>query len=448
MKKLFGTDGIRGIVDKDLNPELAFRVGRAFGSIIWEQQPAGVRKVVIGRDTRSSCEILESSLSSGLSSQGVDVSLVHVIPTPGLTFLTKTSGFAAGIMISASHNPAEYNGLKFIGADGFKLSDQEELKIESIVENYERTNFANRHPGAIERDVNAPAKYLDYLRRIEKIPLSGLKVVLDLANGAAYSMAPQLITSLGASVKPISDKPDGANINVNCGSTHIENLQKVMQSHDADVGFAFDGDGDRILAVDENAQIVDGDQIILLAALELARQGRLKNNIVLTTVLSNYGLEEALQRHKITLKRTQVGDRYVVEEMVRSGATLGGEQSGHVVFLDYNTGGDGLITAVKLLAILKKSSRNLSSLASEMVRYPQVQLNVKVRNTSNWESNYAIREAISNAEQEIRGQGRVVVRASGTEPLIRIMIEGKDDSKIRQTAEELAEVVRTAIGFQ
>jgi phosphoglucosamine mutase len=289
---------------------------------------------------------------------------------------------------------------------------------------------------------------LDYLKEIEKVPVTGVKVVLDLANGAAYSIAPKLIASLGANVKLISDKPDGANINDNCGSTHIENLQRVMQSQTADVGFAFDGDGDRILAVDENANIVDGDQIILIAALELAQQRRLHNNIVVTTVLSNYGLEEALQRHNITLKRTQVGDRYVVEEMVRSGATLGGEQSGHVVFLDYNTAGDGLITAVKLLAILKKSGRKLSSLASEMVRYPQVHLNVKVRNTSDWEGNYAIQEAISNAKQEIRGQGRVVVRASGTEPLIRIMVEGKDDSVIRRMAEELAEVVRTAIGFQ
>lgn len=447
MKKLFGTDGIRGIVDKDLTPELAFRVGRAFGSIIQEQLTAG-RKVVIGRDTRSSCEVLESSLSSGLATQGVDVSLVGIIPTPGLAFLTRTGGFAAGIMISASHNPAEYNGLKFIGRDGFKLSDQDELKIESLLENYDRTNFPNQHPGAILRDINAATKYLDYLRQVEKVPLSGLKVVLDLANGAAYSMAPQLVASLGASVKLISDKPNGANINVNCGSTHIENLQKVMRSEHADVGLAFDGDGDRILAVDEKAEIVDGDQIILIAALELAHQGRLHNNIVVTTVLSNYGLEEALQRHNIILKRTQVGDRYVVEEMIRSGATLGGEQSGHVVFLDYNTAGDGLITAVKILATLKKSGRKLSTLASEMVRYPQVHLNVKVRNTSDWESNHAIREAVSNAERAIRGQGRVVVRASGTEPLIRIMVEGKDDSVIRQMAQELAEVVRSAIGFQ
>ena len=269
---------------------------------------------------------------------------------------------------------------------------------------------------------------------------------MDLANGATYSIAPEFFAALGAKIISISDKPDGMNINLNCGSTHLDNLQKAVLAHQADLGLAFDGDGDRVLAVDENGEIVDGDQIVLIEALELAHSGKLRNNTVVTTVMSNYGFEAALRDHKITLKRTPVGDRYVVAEMVVSGAVIGGEQSGHIVFLDHNTTGDGLITGLKLLATLKRSGRKLSELAAEMERFPQVQLNVIVRSTKDWDRNPAIQAAIANATRHIQGKGRIVVRASGTEPLIRVMVEGKDNFLINQLATDVANTIQTQIG--
>jgi phosphoglucosamine mutase len=390
--------------------------------------------------------MLESALTAGLTSQGVDVLLIGVIPTPGLAFLTRTEGFNAGAMISASHNPAEYNGIKFFSHDGFKLTDQEELQIERSLSEYEKTRFprlSHRDLGTAECDRILSTKYFEHLQKIEKISLSGLRIVLDLANGATYSVAPRLLSSLGADIVTISDKPDGMNINSNCGSTHLENLQKAVLNHQAHLGLAFDGDGDRLLAVDENGQAVDGDQILLITALELARNGKLRNNLLVTTIMSNYGLEEALEQNHIALKRTNVGDKLVVGEMIRSGAVLGGEQSGHIVFLDYNTTGDGLITAVKLLATLKRSGGKLSALAAGMKHYPQVQINVKVNKTENWNRTSEAQTAISNAEREIKGNGRIVVRASGTEPVIRIMVEGKDVALINKIAKELADSIRT-----
>jgi phosphoglucosamine mutase len=347
-------------------------------------------------------------------------------------------------MITASHNPAEYNGIKFFSHDGFKLTDHEELEIEKSITEYEKIRFqelTDRNLGVITRDEVLTTKYLEHLRQVEKTSLNGLRVVLDLANGAAYSLAPQLLSQLGADVTSVGDKPDGMNINVDCGSTHLENLQKEMVKHQADVGLAFDGDGDRLLAVDEKGQALDGDQILLITARSLARDGRLRNNIVVTTVMSNYGLEEALQKENVTVRRTLVGDKYVIEEMRRCGAVLGGEQSGHIIFLDHNTTGDGLITAVKLLSILKRDGERLSTLAS-LNRYPQVQINVRVSNTTNWDNSPRVRAALSNAESQIRGNGRIIVRASGTEPLIRLMVEGKEITLIERVAKELAESIR------
>jgi phosphoglucosamine mutase len=447
MKKLFGTDGIRGIANKDLTPELAFRLGKIVGRMIHERQTDEPR-VLIGRDTRLSGRMLEAAISAGLASQGVNVLLAGIIPTPGLAFLTRTERLNAGVMISASHNPAEYNGFKFFSCDGFKLTDQEQFEIEKSFDEYEKISFdelTGRDLGTIECDRGLVAKYLEHLKQIEKVSLNGLKVVLDLANGAACFLAPQLISVLGAEVVPVCNEPNGMNINVDCGSTHLENLQKAVSKHRADIGLAFDGDGDRLLAVDENGHTIDGDQILLIAALELARNGKLRNNIVVATVMSNYGLETALQQGHITLKRTPVGDRYIVEEMVRFGAVLGGEQSGHIIFLDHNTTGDGLITAVKLLASLKRSGRRSSALAACMSRYPQVQINVKVKPPKNWDQMPRVNAALSNAERQIHGKGRIVVRASGTEPLIRIMVEGKDVALVNQIARELADNIRTEI---
>ncbi len=445
MKKLFGTDGIRGVVGKDLTIELCFRLGRVFGMMVAKNFPPGV-SVVVGRDTRSSCEALVDALSAGMASQGVNVSLAEVIPTPGLTFLTRTAGFNAGVMISASHNPAEYNGIKFVSRDGLKLTEAKESEIESAIENYDQIHFPDKPRGSIKRDPTLCAKYLEYVKQIQNISLSGLRVVMDLANGATYSIAPKLFTALGADVVSISNKPDGMNINLNCGSTHLDNLRKAVLTHQADVGVAFDGDGDRALAVDEKGEIVDGDQIVLIEALELARTGKLRNNTVVATVMSNYGLEIALREHNITLKRTPVGDRYVVAEMIESGASIGGEQSGHIIFLDHNTTGDGLITAIKLLATLKRKGRKLSVLAAELERLPQVQLNVSVRSTKDWNRNAAIQDAIANATRHIQGKGRIVVRASGTEPLIRVMVEGKDNSLIHRLAADVANVIQTEVG--
>ena len=446
MKKLFGTDGIRGVVGKDLTVELSFKLGRVFGMMIANDHPSGPLSIVVGRDTRSSCEALADAVSAGLTSQGVNVSLAEVIPTPGLAFLTRTAGFNGGVMISASHNPAEYNGIKFVSYDGLKLTEAKESEIESTIENYDQIHFPDKQRGLIKRDPTLSAKYLEYMKHIEDISLSGLRVVMDLANGATYSIAPKLFTALGADVVPISDKPDGMNINLNCGSTNLENLQKAVLTHQADAGVAFDGDGDRALAVDEKGEIVDGDQIVLIEALELARAGRLRNNMVVATVMSNYGLEIALREHNITLKRTPVGDRYVVAEMIKSGAAIGGEQSGHIIFLDHNTTGDGLITAIKLLSTLKRKGRKLSVLAAEMEHLPQVQLNVSVRSTKDWDRNVPIQDAIANATRHIQGEGRIVVRASGTEPLIRVMVEGKDNSLIHRLATDIANVIQTEVG--
>ena len=443
--KLFGTDGIRGTVGKDLTTDLVHKLGRVFAFIIQGKLHDGPWKVVVARDTRSSCDDLEKALSSGLMSQGVNVSLIGVLPTPGLAFLTRKAGFTAGVMISASHNSAEFNGIKFVSNNGFKLTDEEEEKIEKTME-YDQVRFPSRPRGLIEQDTALSTRYVKYLKQIEKVSLSGIKIVLDLANGATYSIAPELFSALGANTIPISNKPDGVNINLNCGSTHLDNLQKSVLAEKADVGLAFDGDGDRVLAVDEKGEIVDGDQILLIEALELAANGKLRNNTVVGTILSNYGLEIALQKHDISLKRTAVGDRYVAEEMSLSGASLGGEQSGHVIFLDYNTTGDGLITGLKLLATLKRSGLALSALAAQMERYPQVQLNVSVRSTKDWNRNQTIESAIFAANNQIQGKGRIVVRASGTEPVIRIMVEGENRSFINQLARDVANIIQTEIG--
>lgn len=446
MKKLFGTDGIRGIVGKDLTGELSFRLARVFGTVITRDRLPGPGTVVIGRDTRSSCDTLEDAMCAGLTLQGVNVSLAGVIPTPGLAYLTRTGGFDGGVMISASHNPAEYNGIKFVSQGGFKITEKEESDIEQALENYDQTRFPNVPQGSIKRDPTLSRKYLEYLKQIEKISLSGLKVVTDLSNGATFSIAPGLFAALGANVVSISDKPDGKNINLNCGATHLDTLQKAVVTHRADLGVAFDGDGDRVLAVDEKGEVVDGDQIVLIEALELARNGKLQNNVVVSTVMSNYGLETALREHNITLKRTPVGDKYVVEEMIKSGAMLGGEQSGHIVFLDCNTTGDGLLTAVKLLATLKRYGGKFSALAAQMERLPQVQLNVGVNSTKNWDHNGAVQEAITNATRQIQGKGRILVRASGTEPLIRVMVEGKDNSLNSRLATDIANAIQTEVG--
>jgi phosphoglucosamine mutase len=445
MKRLFGTDGVRGIANRDLAPELAFRLAKLFGRIIRERQ-MGHGRVVIGKDTRLSGGMLESAISAGLASQGVNAILAGIIPTPGLAFLTRTEGFNAGVMISASHNPAEYNGIKFFSHDGFKLSNGEESKIERAFNGYEGIRFdelSGRSLGTVDRDQSLTPKYLECLKRVENVPLDGLRVIIDSANGATFSLAPELFSHLGAELVSVCDKPDGLNINAGCGSTHLEKLQEEVANHQADVGLAFDGDGDRLLAVDEKGQALDGDQIMLVAARSLARDGKLRNNLVVATVMSNYGLEEALREDNISVRRTPVGDRYIVEEMIKCGAILGGEQSGHIIFLDHNTTGDGLITGVKLLSTLKRDGGRLSKLAA-LNLYPQVQINIRVNDSEGWKLLPGVQAALTEAERRIKGNGRIVVRASGTEPLIRLMVEGKETGLIEKVAMELANSIRRA----
>ncbi len=450
MKRYFGTDGIRGVANKDLTPELAFRVGKIFGFLLQLNNalPSGRKRVLMGKDTRISCGMLEAALSSGFAAQGIDVVQAEVLPTPAVAYLTRSMDFVAGAMISASHNPAEDNGIKFFSHEGYKFPDSVEREIESLLDEYDRTSFPSitgPEVGNISKDTFLVENYFKYLLKIEPLSLNGLKVVLDVANGATYQLAPKLFQQLGAQVITLFNAPDGLNINRECGSTHLENLKKAVLQHKADVGLAFDGDGDRMLAVDEKGGLVDGDQIMLIVAQELHRKNSLKNNLVIATVMSNFGFEEALDHNNIKMRRTSVGDRYVLEEMIKSGANLGGEQSGHIIFLDQNTAGDGLITAIKLLAALMSRKEPLSVLAEQMKRYPQILVNVPVHDKKNWDQRPVISEAIEKAQVELKGQGRLLIRASGTEPLIRVMVEGKDSEYIHTMAHELASVIRAEL---
>lgn len=450
MKRYFGTDGIRGVANKDLTPELAFRVGRVLGFLLQkgEELKTSRRKVLIGKDTRLSCGMLEAALSAGFASQGIDVVQVGVIPTPGVAYLTRTMDFAAGAMISASHNPAEDNGIKFFSHQGFKFPDDFELRIEKLLDTFGEVDFipcTGDQVGTLQTDLTLTEKYLEYLESVEPLPLQGVKMVVDTANGATYQLAPAFFKSLGAEVVILFDRPDGLNINADCGSTHMKNLQQAVLEHRAHLGLAFDGDGDRVLAVDEKGQLMDGDQIMLAAALELMKTSAMKSGLVISTVMSNFGFEEALKQNGIELKRAAVGDRYVLEEMQKSGALLGGEQSGHIIFLEHNTVGDGLITALKLLSAYRRRGVPLSELAALMTHYPQVLLNVRVQNKKGWEENPAISQAIESAQREIEGNGRLLVRASGTEPLIRVMVEGKNAEHIHKVADYLADLIRAEL---
>ncbi len=442
--KLFGTDGIRGKVNRHpMTPETVLKVGMAAAKLL--RKDIGRNMILIGKDTRISGYMIESALTAGICSMGMNVLLVGPIPTPGVAFLTRTMRLDAGIVISASHNPFDDNGIKFFAYDGFKLPDELEREIERLV--LVDTHLANRPSdasiGKAYRLEDATGRYIEFIK--STIPkgenLEGMKIVIDCANGAAYKITPTVLSELGAEVIAINTSPDGTNINRHCGSTNVTELKEEVLKRGAHVGIAHDGDADRTIFVDEKGQEVDGDLVMSLWAVELKKEGRLKNNALVTTVMTNLGVEHYLKRKGISVVRTRVGDRYVVEEMVRGGYNLGGEQSGHIIFLDYNTTGDGPITALQMLHLMKRQGIPLSEMVSDIFLYPQILKNVKVRDKEVVKLP-EVKQAISEAEKRLNDNGRILVRPSGTEPKIRVMVEGNDREMIEEIAEEIASVIK------
>lgn len=438
--KLFGTDGIRGKAGvAPLEPATVARVAAALVRSL--KTATSPHRFVIGRDTRESGEWIERELARGLTSEGATAVSAGVVPTPAIAYLARTEGFDAGLVISASHNPFEDNGIKVFGGSGVKLTEALEAGVEALVADPSWQVAAA--PGVIDRqDLSGP--YLAHLRQIldDAGPLADTAIVVDCANGATAAMAPAFLSSLGFDIKPMGVSPDGRNINLECGSTHLDGLAREVVTSGAGLGIAFDGDGDRALFIDASGAVVDGDAVLLIAALQLQREGRLPGDAVVSTVMSNIGLEMALRAKGITLVRTAVGDKCVMEEMVRRGAALGGEQSGHIIFADHLSTGDGLATALHLLRIMSVSGRGLADLAGDLVTYPQVLINVRVKQRSDYMQVPAIVSAIERVKASLAGQGRLLIRYSGTEPLLRIMLEGKDQDEIRAWADEIATVVK------
>ncbi|GAB2700562.1 phosphoglucosamine mutase [Paenibacillus thermoaerophilus] len=444
MGKYFGTDGVRGVANRELTPELAYKIGRCGGYVLTSQSKSEKPLIVIGRDTRISGPMLESALVAGLLSIGATVVRLGVLSTPGVAYLTRLLQADAGVMISASHNPVEDNGIKFFGADGFKLFDETELEIERLIdaEQDELPRPVGAGLGTVRDDEQAKYRYMDYLKTTIAGDLSGMKIVLDCAHGAASELAPRLFRELGAEVWTIGSEPDGLNINDGCGSTHPELLQAEVVKRGAHLGLSFDGDADRLIAIDEKGEVVDGDYILLILGDAMRRAGKLSNETIVTTVMANLGFFKAAEKLGLNTAQTAVGDRYVMEEMRRGGYNLGGEQSGHVILLDYNTTGDGMLTGLQLAAVLKASGKPLSELKTLMRKYPQQLVNVRVADKSRWKENAAIVAAIAAGEAEFAGNGRVLVRPSGTESLIRVMAEGPELEQVERIVSSIADVVR------
>ena len=449
MGKYFGTDGVRGEANVELTPELAFKLGR-FGGYVLSQHEEQTPLVFVGRDTRISGEMLEHALIAGLLSVGIRVYKLGVIATPGVAYLVRTGKASAGVMISASHNPALDNGIKFFGGDGFKLDDDRELEIEALLDAAEDTL-----PRPSAQGLGTVMEYPEGLRKYQEflvstgVQLEGMHVVLDTANGAASTSARQIFADLGAQLTVIGENPDGLNINDGVGSTHPEHLQEKVKEVGAAIGLAFDGDSDRLIAVDENGEIVDGDKIMYIIGSYLSSKGLLEKNTIVTTVMSNLGFHKALDAKGIQKEITAVGDRYVVEEMRKSGYNLGGEQSGHVVIMDYNTTGDGQLTGVQLTKIMQETGKKLSELAAEVTIYPQKLVNIRVENSMKDKAMEvpAIREIIEKMEAEMAGNGRILVRPSGTEPLLRVMAEAPTDQEVDYYVDTIAAVVQAEIGL-
>ncbi|PZX01237.1 phosphoglucosamine mutase [Psychrobacillus insolitus] len=450
MGKYFGTDGVRGVANSELTPELAFKLGRIGGFILTKgAATADKAKVLIGRDTRVSGHMLEGALVAGLLSVGVEVMRLGVISTPGVAYLTRVISADAGVMISASHNPVADNGIKFFGSDGFKLSDKQEEEIEQLLDaeedNLPRPTGAG--VGSVTDYFEGGQKYIQYLKQTVDEEFVGIHVALDCAHGATSSLAMHVFADLDADLSTMGSSPNGLNINEGVGSTHPEGLAKFVLEKGAHLGLAFDGDGDRLIAVDEKGNIVDGDQIMYICAKHLNTEGRLNNNAVVSTVMSNMGFYKALEAHNMTSVKAAVGDRYVVEEMKKNGYNLGGEQSGHIIFLDYNTTGDGLLTGLQLVNIMKVTGKKLSELAAEMTIYPQKLVNIRVTDKHAVTQNEQVAQVIGEVEAEMSGNGRVLVRPSGTEPLVRVMVEATTREECESYVNRIADVVKTEMGL-
>lgn len=449
MGKYFGTDGVRGVANKELTPELAFKLGRYGGYVLAHNKDKKHPRVLVGKDTRVSGDMLEHALIAGLVSIGAEVMRLGVISTPGVAYLTREMGAELGVMISASHNPVADNGIKFFGSDGFKLSDAQENEIEALLdqENPDLPRPTGKDIVHTSDYFEGAQKYLSYLKSTIEVNLEGLKIALDGAHGSTAALAPFLFGDLEADTVTIGCNPDGYNINDETGSTHPQALAQKVVDNECDFGLAFDGDGDRLIAVDEKGQIVDGDQIMFVIGQEMAKNQELNDNMIVSTVMSNLGFYKALEAEGIQSDKTKVGDRYVVEEMRRGHYNLGGEQSGHIVMMDYNTTGDGLLTGVHLAAVVKRSGKKLSELAGQMKKYPQSLVNVRVTDKYGVEDNQDVKAVMDEVEAEMNGEGRILVRPSGTEPLVRVMVEAKTDEDAHGFAERIAKVVEEKMGL-
>ena len=448
--KYFGTDGVRGIANESLSPELAFRLGRCGGYVLTQHAKDAKRapRVLVARDTRISGQMLEQALVAGLLSVGIEVFSLGVITTPGVAYLVRAQGADAGVMISASHNPAQDNGIKFFGGDGYKLSDEQEEEIEALLEQEQDTlpRPSAEGLGTVNDYHEAALKYTQFLEQTIPDDLADMHIAIDGANGATSGLVSHLFADLGADFELMATNPDGLNINKGVGSTHPEALAKFVVEKGVQAGIAFDGDGDRCIAVDELGNIVDGDKIMFICGKYMNERGRLKKDTIVTTVMSNIGLYKAMQQEGLTSVKTKVGDRYVVEEMRKSGYNVGGEQSGHIVFLDFNTTGDGMLTALQLLNVMKQTGKKLSELAAEVTTYPQELVNVKVTDKKAALDDPIIQETIARVEAKMGDEGRVLVRPSGTEDLLRVMAEAQTQELVHAYVMEIVDVVQKQMG--
>ena len=445
MARLFGTDGVRGVANEELTPLLAMQLGQA-GATVLTRENEHRPTIMVGCDTRISGDMLANALMAGICSVGANAVYVGVIPTPAVAYLTKKYKVEAGVVISASHNPVEFNGIKFFDGNGYKLPDSMEDEIEALIRNgMQGVEFpTGSRVGKIKYRTDAREEYINHAVQTVPVDLSGMKIVVDCAEGASYYTSVEALRELGATVVPIHNMPDGTNINANCGSTHMEELQARVVFEKADVGLAFDGDADRLLAVDENGEMVDGDQIMGIVGVHMRDQGKLKKDTIVATVMSNLGFFKMGEREHLNMEQTKVGDRYVLERMREIGASLGGEQSGHIIFLDENTTGDGLLSALHLLQVMVDTKKPLSELAKVMTVMPQALINAKVPNhkKDRYMEYPEIAGAIEELDRKFAGEGRVLIRPSGTEPKVRVMIEGKDQKMIEEEARKLADLIQ------
>lgn len=449
MGRLFGTDGIRGIANKDLTCELATQLGRAAAEVLTNKSNRHP-KVLIGKDTRLSSDMLESAMAAGLCSIGASVVTLGVVPTPAVAYLVEKYKADAGVMISASHNSFEYNGIKIFSGDGYKLPDDLEERIEDII--LGKSDISQEFPtedgiGTVTVAENAVRDYIDHVKSTVHFSLDGLKIAIDTANGSASATAETLFTELGAEVVMLHDKPDGINVNHNCGSTHMESLMEYVKTHDVDAGVAFDGDADRCLMVDEEGNFIDGDFIMAICAADMKSRGKLAGNAVVGTIMTNMGFQRFCEENGMRFEATKVGDRYVLEEMRLDGYNFGGEQSGHVIFRDFATTGDGQLTACQLLSVMRRREAKLSSMATLMQRFPQTIVNLTVTPEGKlaFYTDHKVKAAIDKVSETLGRDGRIIVRPSGTEPLLRVMVEGQDEALIQKLANDVAEVIQAEL---